>query len=71
MKIKVTQYSTHFELSVTNEKGMLLHSYVFDTKKECEAFCSGFSCAKFVANQAVQSLASGCNEFVGLKAKIA
>jgi hypothetical protein len=62
MKIIVTKVFTkfepHFEVQV-KDGCLLLHSYVFDTKREVEAFCSGFSCAKSIANSQVQSLPMG------------
>ena len=58
MKLILTQYPNYIEVEVMD--GCLrLHSYVYDTMKEAEAFCTGFSCAKTLANGLIQSLPMG------------
>jgi hypothetical protein len=58
MKIIVTKYDSHYEIQVKD--GCLpLHSYAFVSKGEVEAFCSGFSVAKTISNNLIQSLPMG------------
>ena len=60
MKLILTEYvdKQYVELEVMD--GCLrLSCYTFNTMKEAEAFCSGFSCAKMIANNLIQSLPMG------------
>ena len=56
MKLIVTDYEYCSEVSVRDAGGINLHTYTFDDHKQARAFCSGFTCARLVANAVVQSL---------------
>lgn len=50
------QFSDHSEVIIRNDSGIDLHVYTFDTTKAAMAFCSGFQCAREVANSLIQSM---------------
>lgn len=60
MKLIVTQFtqpSNHWEVAVFNSfTNQNTYIYSFETRKEADAFCDGFFCAKSVINSLVQSL---------------
>jgi hypothetical protein len=58
MKLILTEHPDHVEIEVMD--GCLrLHCYTFDNMKLAESFCTGFHCAKTVANNLIQSLPLG------------
>jgi hypothetical protein len=59
MKLIVIEHSTGFEVIIRDNTGINQHCYVFNTRKEVEAFCTGFHCAKTTINDLVQSLPMG------------
>lgn len=63
MKIILHEYvleNTKFvEITILNIDGSKFAVYTFDTMKQAEAFCTGFSCAKSLANSLVQSMPMG------------
>lgn len=60
MKLILTEYPDgHCEIIVRDSGGINLHVYTFDNKKIAEGFCTGFHCAKSVANNLIQSLPMG------------
>ncbi len=59
MRIIVTKYQNCFEVCVRSEAGINEAVYTFDDKKQVEAFCSGFSVAKTIANNLIQSMPIG------------
>ena len=58
MKLILTQYPDYIEIEVM-DGSLRLHCYTYDTMKEAESFCTGFSCAKTLANGLIQSLPMG------------
>ncbi len=59
MKIIITDYKDHSEVSIRNAEGINLYTYVFDSRQSARAFVQGFTCARTVANCAIQSLPIG------------
>ncbi len=64
MKLIVTKYETEIAYNYRYEvcfrkDGINEFVYTFDTKKEMEAFCSGFNMGKTVANNLIQSMPMG------------
>lgn len=59
MKLILTQHADHVEITVRDDSGINLHCYTFDDKKQAEAFCTGFHCAKTVANDLIQAMPLG------------
>ena len=56
MKITITNYPKGSEVIITDNDNSTLHHYVFDDRKQAEAFFTGFRCAQQVINGLVQSL---------------
>lgn len=56
MKLILTTYKDHTEVSVRDNTGINLHTYTFDTKGLAEAFLTGFRCCQAVANSVIQSI---------------
>ena len=56
MKIIITKYEDHSEVTVRSSEGFNIHTYVFDVHDEAKAFVQGWNCAQRVINGLVQSL---------------
>jgi hypothetical protein len=56
MKLIITVHEDSAEVEVRDASGINLHVFTFSTEKEARAFCTGFTCAKSVANGLIQSM---------------
>lgn len=59
MKIILTEHKNFVEVLIRDGGGINIFCYIFDNKKLAEAFCSGFYCARSVANSLIQDLPMG------------
>lgn len=58
MQIIINDHEDFSEVIIRDDGGINQHVFTFDDKKQATAFCTGFNCAKQVANSAIQSLPS-------------
>jgi hypothetical protein len=56
MKLIITEYEDHADVTVRDASGINLHVFTFDDYKQARSFCQGFNCAKSVANSLIQSM---------------
>lgn len=56
MKLVVIEHPDHFEVCLRNESGINDLVFTFTTRKEVDAFVTGFNASKQLCNRLIQSL---------------